>query len=206
MIYGLKIIEALPISLASFEANRLNNSIVLLKWKTVEEQNNRGFEIQRSNINSDNKFQTVSFVPSRAINGNSFITLDYQFKDTNSSNIKTFYRLAQMDHDGNRTYSKVVAVYGVRSAGKNGSSLLVVPNPSSGSMFTVKYKLMKQRNIVLKVNGTDGRTLQNISIMGQSAGTHKYQFSNLNLLPGFYIITLESDNKIIAKEKFIVSQ
>ncbi len=206
MVYGLKTSGIiLPISLTSFDADRLNNSTVSLNWKTAVEQNNKGFEVQRSDVNDNSRLQTISFVPSKSVNGNGTTPLKYQFEDTNSSQNVTFYRLAQVDIDGRRTYSNIVAVKGISPDVENGS-LLVIPNPSSGSMLTVQYKLIQQGNVTLKITDLQGNILQNVSISGQSEGIHKYLFNNLNLSSGFYIATLELNNQIIRREKFIVTR
>lgn len=206
MVYGLKTSGIiLPVSLISFNADRLNNSAVSLNWKTAIEQNNKGFEIQRSDVNDNSKFQTISFVPSKAINGNSTTPLEYQFEDTNSSQNVTFYRLAQIDIDSKHTYSNIVAVKGILPDVES-KSLLIIPNPSSGSMLTVQYKLNQQGNVFLKIMDLQGNILQSASINGQNAGTRKYLFNNLNLPSGFYIVSLELNNQIVAREKFIVNR
>ena len=206
MVYGLKTSGIiLPVSLTSFNADRLNNSTVLLNWKTAIEQNNKGFEIQRSDVNDNSRFQTISFVPSKSVNGNSSAPLEYQFEDTNTSQNITFYRLAQIDIDGKHTYSNIVAVKGTLPDVEN-RSLLIIPNPSSGSMLTVQYKLNQQGNVILKIMDLRGNILQSASINGQNAGTRKYLFNNLNLPSGFYVVSLELNNQIVAKEKFIVNR
>ncbi len=205
MVYGLKTNVALPVSLISLNAHRPNSSMVSLSWETASEQNNKGFEVQRSDNNTFNQFQSISFVPSKASNGNSTTPLSYQLSDTNSSVNETFYRLAEVNLDGNRTYSDIVAVKGVSFSIDETPVLLVIPNPSYGSMLTIRYKLIQQGNVVLKITDLSGKILQNVSISGQSAGKHNYLFNNLGLLSGFYIATLELNGQTIANEKFVVS-
>ena len=203
MVYGLTAPPpVLPITLSSFYAKRKDNSSVTLYWQTSIELNNQGFAVQR-NDGSDT-FKTVSFVPTKAINGNSDIVLDYQFNDTNSSEKETLYRLVQMDLDGNHTYSKIVAVKGVSSLTDNNISLLVIPNPSFSSMLTAKYKLNKPGDVVLTIMEINGRVLQNIFIGAQTAGVHKYLISNLNLQPGYYLMSLGLNKELITTEKFII--
>ena len=53
----------LPVNLASFTAE-YHSSKIVLKWKTVQEINNYGFEIQRS-ISEDESFSTIGFLKER---------------------------------------------------------------------------------------------------------------------------------------------
>jgi hypothetical protein len=98
----------LPVSLRSFTAAR-NNSTVLLKWETVTEVNSRGFYIERNLGN--NAWQTLGFVSTKAIHGNSNSLLDYEYSDINN-NAKgiTQYRLRQVDFDGKHAYSPIRAI------------------------------------------------------------------------------------------------
>ena len=205
MVYGLTVpSDPLPITLSSFFASRKNSSIVSLYWQTAIEQNNQGFEAQRSD--GADTFKTVAFVKTKATNGNSDIPLDYQLNDTNSSENETRYRLNQTDLEGNHTYSKIVSVKGAPSSMDGKIALLIIPNPSFSSMLTAKYRLSQPGNVVLKVMDMNGRILQNVFITAQSAGTHKYLISNLNLQPGNYLMSLQLNNELIATEKFIISK
>lgn len=106
-----------------------NNAI---EWSTSTEQNNKGFEIQRS-IGSTNQFQTIGFVATRAKNGNSQTEISYSFEDADVKAGQThYYRLNQIDFDGKSAFSPVKSI----KPGSIESNLNVYPNPSQGS-FTV---------------------------------------------------------------------
>jgi hypothetical protein len=62
-------------------------SVNILKWATVTETNNLGFEVQRSNDGIN--FTVIGFVNSLATNGNSNAELSYTFIDNNPSPILT---------------------------------------------------------------------------------------------------------------------
>lgn len=115
----------LPISLVNFTGEK-KNSKNILKWSTAMEQNNVGFELQYSADGSN--FDKLSFVNSKAVNGNSTSTLAYEFSDAANYNSNAYYRLKQIDKDGRSFLSNVVFLKGDKS---NKISLgSIFPNPA----------------------------------------------------------------------------
>ncbi len=205
MVYGLTDPPVpLPITLSSFFGERKNNSSVSLNWETSLEENNQGFEVQRND--GPKGFRAVTFVPTKALNGNSDIPLDYQLYDSNSLETVTQYRLAQIDLDGNRHYSPTIAVKGASLSTGENFSLSVVPNPSFSTMITAKYKLNEPGDVDLKVMDMNGQVFQDIFIPTQTAGVHKYLISNLNLQPGYYIMSFTVNHELITTKKFLISK
>ena len=94
--------SALPVELVSFNASVKQNS-VQLSWKTETEVNNYGFEIERSSNNET--FTKYSFIRG---SGNSNSDKHYSFTDNNLQNGTYYYRLKQLDTDGQFSYSDVV--------------------------------------------------------------------------------------------------
>ena len=72
----------MPVSLINYSATR-NGSNVLLKWTTTYESNNKGFELQRSVGNGD--YETIAFIATKANQGNSFVLLNYEYSDNNTT-------------------------------------------------------------------------------------------------------------------------
>jgi hypothetical protein len=203
MVYGLNSTGPLPITLSSFFAQRKNNSMVSLYWETSMEENNQGFEIQRSD--GSDVFKSESFVPTKAMNGNSAIPLDYQYNDSNTMATETLYRLIQTDIDGNRHFSPTVSVKGVSLLTNESLSLLIAPNPSFNTTITARYKVNTFGDVNLKLTDMSGQVLQNVTIPAQTAGVHKYLFSNLNFQPGYYIISFMLNKEMVASKKFQIS-
>jgi len=98
----------LPITLQSFVGERKGNSNILT-WVTANENNNKGFEIQRS-IDGKN-FTALSFINSKALGGNSSNNIIYNFEDAKLLPSTTgYYRLKQVDNDGKFSLSNVVII------------------------------------------------------------------------------------------------
>jgi uncharacterized delta-60 repeat protein len=94
-------LSTLPVSLVNFFAYKQTSSVVL-NWQTVSEQNNRGFEIQRS-------ADGITFFAIGWVNavGNSISTNDYSFIDVRPLTGKNFYRLRQIDLDNKSKLSVI---------------------------------------------------------------------------------------------------
>ncbi len=91
----------LPVSLIDFAVYK-NGNEAILKWKTLLEINNKGFEIQKSNDGIN--WVNVGFVNGH---GNSAAPINYQFTDENPYKGRNEYRLRQVDLDGNQTFSPI---------------------------------------------------------------------------------------------------
>lgn len=129
----------LPISLLSFNAYEQNN-IGYLQWSTEQENNNRGFEVEKSfdGIN----FNKIAFVQSK---GNTNTKTNYTLQDVNLTDIQ-YYRLKQVDIDGRFNYSSTVSLKGVQ----NKQRILSVTNPFEHTItITLAKKGSKYSNIQL---------------------------------------------------------
>lgn len=95
----------LPVETTFFKGRILRNNLVELTWQTVLEIDNEGFEIHRAN--ADFQWDLVGFEKG---NGNTTETINYSFIDQNPYPGTNYYRLRQMDYDGNFEITKVIAV------------------------------------------------------------------------------------------------
>lgn len=94
----------LPVTLVEFQGILVNNEVVL-SWSTSSEQNSRVFEVERSD--EGHTFKTIGYVPAA---GSSSGTKQYTFRDGRITQENNFYRLRQVDMDGNIVYSRIVLV------------------------------------------------------------------------------------------------
>ncbi len=94
----------LPIELLSFDAEAVNSE-VQLSWTTASETNNNKFIVERSHdaINFE-------FVTEQQGAGNSNTILNYKADDKNPFEGIGYYRLKQVDFDGQYTYSDLKSV------------------------------------------------------------------------------------------------
>jgi hypothetical protein len=100
---------ALPVSISDFTGVRQGGKNIL-SWTTFNEQNNYGFELQRSADGVN--FSSLAFVGSKASNGASNGAIKYSSDDVKPIAGTNYYRLKQIDNDGRSTLSKVVSLKG----------------------------------------------------------------------------------------------
>lgn len=109
----------LPVSLFRFYGST-SNSANLLEWATVSEVGTRSFEIERS---SDGvQFEKIGEV---AASGNSSGLRQYRFTDDKLYSKKYYYRLKQIDIDGQYKFSRIILLSGKDTD----KSITVIPNP-----------------------------------------------------------------------------
>lgn len=95
----------LAVSLSNFTAVKQNNTAVL-NWATATETNNAFFEIERSD--NGNVYQTIGKIAGA---GNSSIKKQYSFTDNTALTAAvTYYRLKQINSDGDYKYSSIAVV------------------------------------------------------------------------------------------------
>lgn len=109
----------LPVELISFDALLKDEQTVLTRWSTVSESNSKHFEIERSRDGIH--FQTIGFTSAA---GFSSTLIHYTFEDLSPLQGIAYYRLKQVDFNGEAHYSDVI------SATRNESSeFSIYPNP-----------------------------------------------------------------------------
>ena len=177
----------LPIRLLDFTA-QADGEIVLLNWKTDLEQNNTGFEVQRS---TDGRGWTkIGFVEGQI---NSSNLTRYSFTDLFPLKAVSFYRLRQVDLDGKFSYSHIARINIVSS-----NKVAFWPNPIHDMLNVEINKQYPGETLYLSVTDMTGALLLNRAINhGNSA------FSTMGWSRGMYIVTLRNANGIITTQKIM---
>ncbi|RPD45153.1 T9SS type A sorting domain-containing protein [Paracnuella aquatica] len=173
---NILITTVLPVKFTSFTAarNKANKQQVDLTWTTAQEQNNKGFYLQRK---TGNEWKDVAFVFSAAEGGNSSEALTYRFKDANTHPGVSQYRLLQVDLDGKATYSNIVSLMGDTPK----SSVVIYPNPAVGGNVNLVFADGESAKQVL-VSDLSGRVVQ----QARNITTASHAISGLKT--GFYTI------------------
>lgn len=95
----------LPVSFLSFSAQVRGITSISLSWETAWEENNKHFVIQRS---KDGKtFVEIGELPGANYSAEGSV---YSFLDQNPAAGENYYRLKQVDFDGDFSYSMIIAV------------------------------------------------------------------------------------------------
>jgi hypothetical protein len=195
-------LTTLPVSYSSFNAYASNSSTVNLSWITQNETNNDRFEVERSFDEQD--FQTVGIIFSA--DDNSTFSNSYTFSDKSSAlngHDVAYYRLKQVDIDGNYTYSAVKLVrLNSGSGSANNLSVQVYPNPYMDNI-NVNFNSNVSGPVVIRIINSAGQVIlsQQATIM---QGNNNIQLNNLSAqIPGLYFVDAVSNGKVIFTQKVL---
>ncbi|MBL7983817.1 MAG: hypothetical protein JNM91_02415 [Flavobacteriales bacterium] len=119
--------QVLPVELLSFTGERTNEHEVVLHWTTATERNNAGFEVWRM-IDGEEDFTEVSWVDGA---GDSQSLIQYELLDHNATSRTSYYKLRQVDLDGQGEWSEVITV----TAGNEQDDIVLYPNPAHDEFF-----------------------------------------------------------------------
>lgn len=122
----------LPIELVSFDADPEEHR-VNLHWTTASEVNNDHFVVERAG--PDLNFRPLLQRPGA---GNSNSVLHYREEDNSPLVGVSYYRLKQVDYNGDFKYSDPVAVYFDDGETERETSFLLYPNPNSGQTVHIE--------------------------------------------------------------------
>lgn len=189
---------ALPVELTSFTANVIGPS-ALLNWQTATEVNNYGFDVERRVQNAD--WQKIGFVQGH---GNSNSTKNYFFTDRAiTSSGKYYYRLKQIDFDGQFEYSDNVEVE--ISAPRDFVLHQNYPNPFNPTTV-ISWQIAVGSQVSLKVYDTLGREVATLVDEYKPAGSYycKLKLENGELSSGVYFYRLITDNKSEMKKMILI--
>ncbi len=167
----------LPVKFISFDAQTNDEGATVLNWSTSSEINNKGFEIESSN--NGKEFKTIGFVSGA---GNSNSVNRYQFQVT--ENFGSYYRLKQIDFDGQSNYSEIVSV-------KNSDDeIKFSPNPFSDN---IQISTKQEINLIEVIDMT-GKV-----IISKSPEANQFNLNTTELLSGIYFIKIYNNENVILK-------
>lgn len=181
----------LPARLTEFNASTDNHNVTLT-WKTASEQNNKGFEILRSNNGAD--WYAVNFVKGA---GESNEIKSYNYVDKALAPGTYYYKLNQTDFDGKTAASNIVSV---TISGKGSVLLSVVgPNPFRGST-SIRFDLPVKQKVRLSVFDLQGREVKVLADNIRDQGSHQVILNADGLSPQVYVVRLQSETETIVKQ------
>lgn len=169
--------SVLPVKLLNFNAN-VQGKQTMLTWATASEVNNQGFEVQKSTDGEN--FETIGFVKGA---GNANQVKRYTFTDEN--NAHAYYRLKQVDFDGQFEYSNIVTVEQADMV------VSLTPNP-----FTNSIEVIGNSNITsVEIVDVTGKT----RIASIVNGTHATIINTEELSNGIYLMRINNGITTITK-------
>jgi hypothetical protein len=184
---GSSDLNTLPVSLLSFGGQREGTSN-RLRWTTTTEQNNRGFEVQRSADGVN--YAALGFVDSRAAGGNSTTDLSYTFIDNNPAGAKYYYRLRQVDLDNHSKFSNVIVIKGEKPVTMTIEGLY--PNPANTKVNVLIGTPVRDRVSLMIVDMSGKAVLQ--QVFNVEAGSNTIPVDISRLSNGNFLVKLICSN------------
>ena len=180
-------VTPLPLTLTSFNGAVKSNS-VQLNWSTAQEENLSAYIVEKSTdaIN----WQTLSTVKAT---GNSNSNKEYNITDPNAAPVN-YYRLKQVDMNGNFTYSQVIRI---RNGAIDKTGIKLYPNPAINTA-TITINSENKQPAHIKLYNRFGVQLLHLQ-RPLIAGSNNIPVPGIQtLMAGAYIISVEDDagNKI----------
>lgn len=187
-------VNPLPVEMMSF-TGKLIGGVAQLNWATASELNNDRFEVERSydaknwiKISSVKGFGTTNSIQNYAYNDASALH--------NGSTV--YYRLKQVDYNGEFEYSSTVVLASNFASGEK--SFKVYPNPANTTLHVES----------VNSNKTDGeyKLLDlNGKVLVQGNFNQMLTMPLTDIAPGLYFIQINSnDGEILLREKLFVKR
>ena len=175
-----------PVELVSFSAEVFNSNVTL-SWITATEINNYGFVVERQSKETG-QWINIGFVGG---NGSSTEIRYYSFTDNSVSVGEYFYRLKQLDFNGNFDYSKEVEVTILPVSEYTLKQNYPNPfNPSTRIAFSIPNSSFASLQ-VFDILGNKINTLINGEL---TEGSYEVEFNGKGLPSGVYFYNLTTGN------------
>lgn len=164
----------LDVELSEFKAELISNTVDLF-WTTESEVDNDYFVVERST--DGNKWNAIDTLSGQ---GNSSQTYHYKTNDINPLYGVSYYRLKQVDFNGQVTYFESQKIENYNQ------NITIFPNPSNQLIYINGIETTDQNNIqVYSINGKHVTDQTSISFNNRQVEIDFYGLTN-----GIYIINI----------------
>lgn len=167
----------LPVTMSGFN-NSCKNGNTLLEWTTASEVNNDYFAIERS----DQSFEFYEIGRVKG-SGNSNISNSYSFLDPAFNNKTTYYRIKQVDYNGEFRYHRIVASSCYKT------EFEVVNHQLTSDKLDLTVNSFENENVTIYLYDLQGRLIIESSHQ-LIQGNNKINLNHINIESGIYLINI----------------
>ena len=187
---------ALPVTISLFNALSNKNN-VKLTWKTETELNNSGFDVER-------KTETGDWVKLAFVNGSGTTNqpVEYTYEDKKLMPGKYFYRLKQIDYNGNYEYFDLTLPV-IISKPKDFALGQNYPNPSNPKS-NIDFQLPERTMVNISVYNLLGQLITTLINQEKDAGIYTVTFDGSDLSSGTYIYRITAGTFTEVKKMLLV--
>ena len=176
-------LNPLPIELLSF-SGEVAGETVELKWVTAWEKNNDIFVVERSE-------DGVNFTAIGEVHGAGDRQAEFSYNFTDAQPLQgiAYYRLKQVDIDGNFDYSRIISLTYLREVTFVAG---VYPNPAENGQTVLRIEgAAPNSTLQLKMIHASGRVVKTIQLQSDEAGSVTEKIASLNrLASGVYTLLI----------------
>lgn len=184
---GFAPFSTMPVKFTGFFAKK-NGQYVQLTWTTTDEINNSHFVIQRSSDARDwNNIGTVA-AGTAAFN-------QYTFTDRSNQNTTIYYRLKQVDKDGQFVYSIIKTIH------SNNATALANIYVASSQTVAVEFNEQLKGKIIVRVVSVNGH-----SVVEKTFSEPAYRML-LNIpatTKGVYVVQVIGEGNVTESKKLVL--
>jgi hypothetical protein len=174
-------LTVLPVEMLSFEAAlHVDGTSIELEFSTASESGASHFEIEHS-VNGLN-YQEIGEVKA---SGNAVNISYYNFEHRFPGAGINYYRLKQVDEDGNFKYSKVISIL----FNSGSSNFSIAPNPANHEL-TIYFNAIATDNGTLNLYNIEGQLLKHLPV---EDGAKKVVWAIDDIPSGIYLVSFIKD-------------
>ncbi|WP_169657404.1 T9SS type A sorting domain-containing protein [Flammeovirga aprica] len=179
--------DELPVELTYFDGSIDTEGNVLLEWETASEENASHFDIERS-FNG----KAYEKVGSIEAGGNSNVSIQYSFEDKIDNKL-AFYRLKQVDFDGQYEYFGPVTLVNDNGEVNTEIELFAFPNPLEGDDAVVTISgLVANESFEGQITTLTGQSVYTVESEADANGISNLDLSISTWKTGVYILKIKS--------------
>lgn len=193
---GAAVSLALPVNCIDFRASKNNNS-VHLQWKVSDNNDNAGFEVERS-------IDGINYVNIGTVNANPANGGNYGFDDNNIvGSMDVYYRLKQRDLNGSYRYTCTILKLTL-DGGKDFVIGKIYPNPVGDEAFVNVFTSKAIKLQMEYINGA-GQLIRTQTEQLQP-GTTRVQLRPTTNISGTYMVRFRNENGVMLGSQTYIRQ
>jgi len=189
----------LPVELIDFIV-KLKNNKALLQWKTASEKNNDYFEVQRSE--DGQSWANLGKIEGA---GDSHEELDYKFTDENPLYGVSYYRLRQVDYDGQYDFSNIIVLENFKNnVVQSEPELHLYPNPAQLEELVIRaLNLDPLQQVEVSLSDIYGKQYLKEVVEGNILEQGVQFKTSVRLSSGLYLVSVKQNNTLLQKKVII---
>lgn len=186
-----------PVTWKSFDVSLNKNNESIVHWATESEQNNSHFNIMRSQ--DAIHFEKIGQVQG---NDNSSTEKNYEFVDSKSYVGVNYYRIDQIDHDGNKSSSDIKSV----NLSLRSDQITLFPNPVTNDVVQFALTSTSNQSYLVEIFDNKGLIVSSNTLnIDPQVQKNVYSIALGNhVINGQYTLRLTSNNTIVWSQSLMV--